>query len=259
MAHNKSIKIKLRANLLATSHKNPQHDTERHLQNPSDTHRKPLAANAELQIPVSAPVSEASSRSKTVDKLQSVLVQTGGIFTTAQANEVGISNERLRLFVKAGVLERASFGVYVSPDELVDKMYAAQIRRPKIIYSHETALFLHDLTDRDPINYTVTVPTGYNATKLRMDGFSVFTVKRELHETNITQCTTIFGKPVIAYDLERTICDCLRSRNQMDIAMVTDAVRRYARRKDKNLNVLMQLAEIFGVGRLLRNYMEVLL
>ena len=193
------------------------------------------------------------------DNLQSLFNQNGGTITTAQANDVGISNERLRLLVNSGELERVSFGVYVSPNELIDKMYIAQLRRPKIIYSHETALFLHDLTDRDPINYTVTVPTGYNPTRLREDGFEVFTIKRELYEVGVSQISTMFGHWVTVYDLERTVCDCLRSRSQMDIAIVTDAMKRYARRKEKNLNILMQMAETFGVGKPLRSYMEVLL
>lgn len=192
-------------------------------------------------------------------ELQSIIKQNGGIVTTAQANAAGISNERLRLLVKSGDLERANFGIYILPDELADKMYIAQLRRPKTIYSHETALFLHDLTDRDPINYTVTVPTGYNASRLRDDGFIVFTIKRELHAIGASKLMTMFGNSVAVYDLERTICDCMRNRNQLDIAIVTDAIKRYARRKDKNLNTLMQMAETFQVTKLLRNYMEVLL
>jgi len=193
------------------------------------------------------------------DVLQAILTQNSGTITTAQANEVGVSNERLRLLNKSGELERVSFGVYVSPDEFVDKMYAVQLRRSKIIYSHETALFLLDLTDRDPINYTVTVPTGYNASRLREDDIRVFTIKRELHGVGATQLSTMFGHKVVVYGLERTICDCLRSRNQMDIAVVTDAIKRYAKRKEKNLNVLMQMAEMFNVTKPLRSYMEVLL
>lgn len=193
------------------------------------------------------------------NELQSVLKQNGGIVTTAQANEVGVSNERLRLLVHSGDLERVTTGIYVLPDEFTDKMFIVQLRRPKIIYSHETALFLHELTDRDPINYMVTVPTGYNPTRLREDGFTVFTIKRELHEIGVTKLTTMFGNSVTVYDLERTICDCLRSRNNLDIAVVTDAIKRYAKRKDKNLNKLMQMAEMFKVTKLLRGYMEVLL
>lgn len=193
------------------------------------------------------------------NELWSVLNQNGGIVTTAQANEVGVSNERLRLLVKSDHLRRLTFGVYILPDELVDKMYIAQIRRPKIIYSHETALFLHGLSDRDPINYSVTVPTGYNASRLQEDGFTVFMIKRELHEIGVTKSTTMFGNSITVYGMERTICDCMRSRNRLDIAIVNDAIKRYARRKDKNLNVLMQMADTFQVTNLIRSYMGVLL
>jgi hypothetical protein len=103
------------------------------------------------------------------------------------------------------------------------------------------------------------VPTGNNATRLRKDGINVFTVKRELHEIGATQVKTMFGNPVTAYSLERTICDCIRSRNQMDIAIVTDAMKRYAKRSDKNLNTLMEMAEAFRVAKPLRSYLEVLL
>jgi predicted transcriptional regulator of viral defense system len=193
------------------------------------------------------------------EELKPILAQNGGMFTTAQANEVGVSNERLRLLVKSGELERPYFGVYVLPAAFVDKMYAAQQRRPKIIYSHETALFLHDLTDRDPIGYAVTVPTGYSAMRLREDGFTVYTIKRELHEVGATKAETMFGHTVRVYGLERTICDCLRNRNKTDIAVLTDAIKRYAKRKDKNLNTLMKMAETFRVERPLRSYLEVLL
>ena len=193
------------------------------------------------------------------DELRSALARNGGVVTSAQANAAGVSNERLRLLVKAGELERASFGVYVSPDEFVDRMYISQLRRPKAIYSHETALYLHDLTDRDPISYSVTVPTGYSAASLQEDGFTVFTVKRELHGVGAAQLSTMFGHTVTAYGLERTICDCLRSRNRIDAAVVTDAVKRYSKRRDKNLNTLMRMAETFQVAKPLRGYMEVLL
>lgn len=128
-----------------------------------------------------------------------------------------------------------------------------------MIYSHGTALFLHELTDRDPISYTVTVPTGYQTAKLRDDGFRVFTVKPELHPLGITERLTIFGNSVQTYDLDRTICDCLRSRNQMDVAMVTDAIKRYVKRSDKKLHSLMHMAELFGVSKQIGNYLEVLL
>ena len=183
----------------------------------------------------------------------------GGVVTTTQANEAGFSNERLRLLVNSGDLERAAFGVYILPEEFADKMYIAQLRRPRIIYSHDTALFLHGLTDRDPLHYTVTVPTGYKTVKLREEGFQVFTIRKELHTLGTEERTTIFGQIVLAYDLERTICDLLRSRNNMEMQTFQGALKMYARRKDKDLRTLMRYAGMFRVEKILRQYLEVLL
>lgn len=192
-------------------------------------------------------------------ELRDLLDKYNGTITNKQANEAGIHRESLRQFVNAGALERTAAGVYISPDNMPDKMYIEQQRKPKMIYSHETALYLHDLTDRDPISYSVTVPRGYNTSVISREGFSVYTVKRELHELGAVRMKTIFGNAVTTYDLERTICDCIRSRNLMDITIVTDAVRRYARRNDKKLNVLMQMAEVFRIAKPLGSYLEVLL
>jgi predicted transcriptional regulator of viral defense system len=192
-------------------------------------------------------------------ELREVLSQGGGVFRSAEANAAGVSNERLRLLVGSGDIERVAFGVYASPDDIPDKMYVTQLRRPKAIYSHETALYLHGLTDRDPVHYTVTVPRGYNVRRLRDDGIACFMVKRELHGMGTVETGTAFGHTVRAYGLERTVCDCIRSRNQMDAAVVTDAVKRYSKRRDKDLNELMGMAEAFRVTKPLRSYLEVLL
>jgi len=196
---------------------------------------------------------------KDMSTRQHFITHNTGIITTKQANSIGISNERLRQLVVVGAIERVSFGIYATPDEVIDTMYVAQIQRPRIIFSHDTALYLHDLTDRDPIDYAVTVPTGYNASQLRASGFMVFSVKYDLYNLGKTMIKTVFGNSVVAYNLERTICDCLRSRSKMDIAVLTDAIKRYAKRKDKNLHTLMQMAEVFRVSKLLRTYLEVLL
>jgi hypothetical protein len=83
-----------------------------------------------------------------MNKLKSLLKKKDGFLTAAEANAISISNERLRLLVKDGSLERVAY----AHDILPDKMYIFQKRRPKLIYSLKTALFLHNLTDRDPIN-----------------------------------------------------------------------------------------------------------
>jgi predicted transcriptional regulator of viral defense system len=190
--------------------------------------------------------------------LQTALTKNGGIISVRQGANAGVSHMELLRSMQAGELERVSRGVYMSPDELDDVMYIAQLRRPKIVFSHDSALLLHDLTDRYPFSHTVTVPTGYNTKPLTDDGFTTFSVKRELYESDIIRLKSPLGHTVNAYGLERTIVDCVRSRSRMDAEIVTEAIKRYAVRTDKNLGSLMDNAARFGVSKLIRTYLEVL-
>jgi len=194
-----------------------------------------------------------------MEELRELIKKNDGVITTKLVENNNIHREYLRGLVRNGDLERVAHGVYITPELWEDEMMILQLRKNKMIYSHETALYLHDLTDRDPIDYVVTVPHGYNPTRLKKEGLKVHTVKRELFETGMCYRETTFGNKVKTYDMERTICDILRDRNNQDPAVVNDAIKRCLRRKDKDLNKLMKYADLLRVENVLRPYLEVLL
>ncbi len=193
------------------------------------------------------------------EQLNQLIKEHGGTIQTFQVLAAGISKPVFYAYIKEKGLEQAAHGVYVSPDAWTDAMYLLHLRCEQAVFSHETALFFHDLTDREPIRYSVTVRTSYNPSRLQEDGIQVYTVKKALHEVGIITAKTPFGHTVPVYDMERTICDLLRSRSRMEIQVFQDALKQYVRRKDKNLRTLMQYAAMFHVEKLLRQYLEVLL
>lgn len=193
------------------------------------------------------------------EQLDLLIEEYGGTIQTSQVINNGISKTTFYAYVKERGLEQASHGIYVSPDAWTDTMYLLHLRCEQAVFSHETALFFHDLTDREPLKYSITVKTGYNPSRLQEDGFQVYTVKKDLHSLGITTMQTIFGHFVPVYDMERTICDLLRNRRNIEIQVFQDALKQYARRKDKNLRMLMKYASMFHVEKTLRPYLEVLL
>jgi len=192
-------------------------------------------------------------------KLRNLIHKNEGFISAKQANMIGISNERLRLLLKAGDIEKVDHGVYTLPGIAVDKLHIIQMRRSKVIYSHETALYLHSLIEDEPEQYTVTVYTGYSPARLRNQNIKVFFINEGLIDLGFTQLETKYGNMVNAYNMERTLCDCLRNRNQLDPFIITEGIKAYIKRRDKNLNVLMDMAEIFRVTKPLKNYLEILL
>lgn len=193
------------------------------------------------------------------EKLDRMADDQDGMLRTAQVVAAGISKPVFYDYVKARGMERVAQGIYLSKDSWVDTMYLLHLRFEQVVFSHETALFFHDLTNREPMQYAVTLKNGYNPTKLKAEGIQVFTVKPELHEVGLSTAQTPFGHTIPVYDMERTICDLIRSRSSIEMQTFQGALKSYARLKDKNLRTLMRYAGMFRVERILRQYLEVLL
>lgn len=193
------------------------------------------------------------------DKLEKLIETKDGLILTREVEAAGISRQYLNILLKEKKLERVAHGVYLTPDAFDDEMYRIQAKNQRIIFSHETALYLHDLTDRDPIEWSVTIPYGYNATHLRDEGIKVYTVKKSLYQMGVVELKTIYGRDIKAYNKERTICDIVRNRNNMDVGILNEAVKRYLSSKDKNIPLLMRYAEELDIQNILRNYVEILL
>lgn len=194
-----------------------------------------------------------------IERLEKLIKDNDGVITTKMVETEGIHREYLNKLVKQGKLERVKYGIYISPDIWEDKMFIYQLRRDKLIYSHETALYLNGLTDRDPLEYSITVPTGYNTSKLKEEGFIVHSIKEELFETGIIYIKTTFGNTVKTYNKERTICDILRDRKKQDPAVFIESLKNYFHDKEKDVNKLMKYAQQFKVENILRPYWEVLI
>lgn len=193
------------------------------------------------------------------EQLDLLFEKNNGIVKTAQVLEYGITKPTFYAYVKQRGIEQAAHGIYVSPDAWTDTMYLLHLRCAQAVFSHESALFFHDLTDREPDPYSVTVKTGYNPTSLKADGIKVYSIKKELHHAGIITMNTSFGNPVPVYDAERTICDLIRCRSGIETQTFQGALKQYAKRKEKNLRQLMHYARMFHVEKLLRQYLEVLL
>lgn len=74
-----------------------------------------------------------------------------------------------------------------------------------------------------------------------------------------TLLKTPAGNEVPAYDLERTVCDMIRSRNKLGTETFLAALKMYAASPKKDLNKLNTYAKKMRVSNVLRQYLEVLL
>jgi predicted transcriptional regulator of viral defense system len=192
-------------------------------------------------------------------KVKRMLSLGDGMFTASSAEKAGIHRQKLANFVKAGIIERTARGIYCRPGELVDTLFCIQQSAKKIVYSHETALFLHRMTGRTPIRYSITVPSSYKASATLRSSCKIYYIKQDLVNIGKTSKQSGMGHEINTYNLERTLCDIIRSRNKIDSQIVIEAVKNYAKYKGKDLHILYKYAKKFRIEKILHHYLEVLL
>ncbi|MFV0363230.1 MAG: type IV toxin-antitoxin system AbiEi family antitoxin domain-containing protein [Suipraeoptans sp.] len=193
------------------------------------------------------------------DKIIQHAKENNGVVTTTALSEKGILRGNLKKLVDEGKLEKTARGVYILPEIWEDEFVNLQARFKKGIFSNETALFLWDLTDRTPNRYNMTFPQNYNLTNAKNEGVNCSRVKLKWHLEGKTQIESPGGNKILAYNMERTLCDILRKRSGVDTGIIVEAFKRYAVRKDKNIPLLSEYAKKFRVEEKVRRYLEVLI
>lgn len=194
-----------------------------------------------------------------LEKLEELVQKHHGTILSADLDKNQIPRVYLQMMVAEGNLEKVDRGVYVSVDSIEDEMYAMQTKYSHIIYSHETALYLHGLSDRTPFQYSVTVPSGYKVVVNLAKRTKVYYVKKEFHEIGVVIAKSSFGNPIKVYSIERTLCDLIRSRNRVDVQILNQTLNRFVKLKTADFSKLMDLAKKFRIEAVLKHYLEVLL
>jgi predicted transcriptional regulator of viral defense system len=188
-----------------------------------------------------------------------ILKKNNGTFTAAEARSAGIANKDLQRLAEAGLLERVSRGLYISASDMADDYLVAQYKCGQGVFSHETALFFHGLSDRTPLVLMMTIPSGYNTRLLHeKEAYRFFYCKPELHSIGITTVVSPHGNNLRAYDRERTLCDCIKKKAVLDSDLVLSAVKQYMSESGTDLAKLLDYAETLKVRDIVRQYMEVL-
>lgn len=194
-----------------------------------------------------------------IDILREISNENNGLILTKVAVEKGISRSNLSKLCDNGKITRIANGQYVISDDLNDELLSLQIRSKHIVFSHETALFLNGISERTPFEHTVTIPTSKTLSSSMGEACKIYYIKDELHDLGKVQLTTPMGNKVWAYDIDRTICDIVRSRSRMADETFITSIKNYAASPNKNLANLSLYASKIKILSQVRQYLEVLL
>lgn len=204
-------------------------------------------------------VIKKSELDKIFKKISDIAVKNAGIVTTKQIEAAGIYRGVIRNFVEDGRLIKEAKGLYSLADEFPDEYALLQKRSEKMVFSYGTALYLWGMSDRVPHFISVTVPQGFNSTRIKKDNAKTkfHYVQKDVWDLGITYTDTSLGNKVMLYDKERCICDLVMLKNEVDKQLYIQAIKEYFK-ESYNARNLIKYAKVLGIEEKIRDYMEVL-
>lgn len=200
-------------------------------------------------------INEFKSESN-IEIIESIMKINNGYVTSKELSNFGIHRMYLNIMKEKGMIERVGSGIYIDSKKIEDSYYVFNLSMPNTIYSHMTALYFHGLSIKAPDDkYDITVRKNYNSKHLK--NHEVFYVPDDIYELGLTEVETPMGNKVRVYDIERCICDIIKSKKRMDSEHVKYSIREYIKRKDKDLIKLSKYADKMGIKKEVMNFMEI--
>lgn len=190
--------------------------------------------------------------------LEKMIDENNGYLIVAKAVAAGFTKPFLSKYIREHQMEKAAHGIYITDNVWPDELYILQVRNQQIVYSGETALYLHGLVDREYSKIYFTVPTGYNASHIKAAAKEVHYANKRVYELGICLLPSSSGNQVKAYNMERCICDLIRNRKKYEVQLFQTAVKEYISNKNKNLSRLIEYAEKLNIRDEVMKYVEML-
>ncbi len=192
-----------------------------------------------------------------IEIIESIMKMNNGYVTSKELSNLGIHRMYLNIMKEKGMIEKVGNGIYIDSSKIEDSYFVFSLELPNVVYSHMTALYFHGLSIKAPNDkYDITVPNNYFNYKIKKH--NVFYVDKDIYELGLTEVKTPMGNNVRVYDVERCICDIIRSKNRMDIEHVKYAIKEYLKRKDNDLIKLSKYADMFGIKEKVMDFMSMM-
>lgn len=194
-----------------------------------------------------------------LEKILQLVQKNDGYITTKEVVENNLNKMALKRLCDGGMLERISTGYYTLHNMINDDYYKIISKSKNAIFSYTTALFLHDLSDRTPLYFDITVPRGYGGQLQEIKTVSLHYVDKSVLNLGMKIIKSPFGMDIKCYDVERTICDIIKDKKNVDKEIYSKALKWYAERKDKDLLKLAKYSKKLNIEKEVVEIMQVIL
>lgn len=194
---------------------------------------------------------------ETVIKIERLSRKYKGYISTEELLREGITNRQIGVFVEIEILERVCHGYYwfncsvlVKPPDY--KALEVCFSDPEAVICADSACFYLGLIDVEPVRLSAATRRS-DRRRLHMN----FPVSRHYYSERLfpayqTETETEFGTYRI-YDIERSVCDCIRFREDLEADIFAYVLECYKKRNPAG-DKLLEYAKNLRLLNLVKQY-----
>lgn len=195
---------------------------------------------------------------KNSEKIILKMRENNGVITSNDIKQMGIDKKVIARLLADKQIERVEKGIYILPETIGDE-YFNKTYGKNAIYSHMTALYFHNLCNRVPMIYDITVTKKYYGVLDNDPKVLLHKVDKELLNLGKMKIKSPQGQDIDVYDIERCLCDCLKDKNTIASEYIKEAFNIYFKDMKKDTFKIMKYSKKLGIEKEMHDYLEVLL
>ena len=195
---------------------------------------------------------------KTRSRIEEYLKEHDGIVRTSVFQDSGFHNIYLSELVEEGYLVRIKAGLYLmSEKQSVAGFFETQLALPSSVICLASALLVYELTSYEPPAVQVAIPRDDKTASPEYPPVRKFSFGSIRYNLGITRIE-VEGRGVAVYDLEKTICDCIRYRRILGQDIVNEAVRNYMDSHRTDIDRLIRYSRILKSEGPVKNHLRLM-
>jgi predicted transcriptional regulator of viral defense system len=195
------------------------------------------------------------------NKIRELFLANGGYLRMSQAIEAGVSRHAFYALRDKGFFIQESRGLFrlsEQPDHPYPDLCVTSLRYPKAVFCLVSALSFHEATTQIPREVHIALPRGARTPVIQYPPLHTYFFSKAPYEAGI-EAHQIEGVGVKIYDLEKTIIDCFKFRNQIGMDVFLEAIKLYKSKAKVQPARLAEYAKICGVEKAVFPYLEAIL
>lgn len=181
-----------------------------------------------------------------MEKVVSFLKKNRGYARARDLKGAGINSRKIAKALDLGVIDKIKTGFYKLNDyecSEFDSFLDVCNADSKVVISLLSALTYHGLSTFNPSDVYVTIPEKSTPPKIIFPPVRIFYSSEKIYRVGIEEVQLKKGVLRI-YNKEKTICDMFRYRHKLGEDVAIEGVKNYINSRDKNINKLMEYADI---------------